>query len=636
MADHRAEIEVVLLDKISKQLDGITDNFRKSATEINSKLELVSKAWNLVEKSASFAIGVIGQSISVANEEIEAENRLYQSLRGTTDQREAALRNLQNYNTALEAKLGIDGSELAKIQSTLALRGVANKQLIEATRATLGLAEATGKSMNTAAIAVAKAYDGNFKSLQRLGLSADTVAEAKRKLAQTFELVESKSDTLATKTEVLHRSYENLLETIGRSANESGVLANSTSALTRVMNALGEEIRKDRSSFGDLGIAAGKVFKFIILGVRSVVDAVFEIPRFIGAAALALEDQFGKDNLDIISDGSKGFFDDLKGYMAGTRREMDFLTGGGTIDQLIYELDHLGDVTNKTGKETKKEKEEVQGLTGALEANLKATKKVKKEKEGKNYASQAQEFMQNSPYDQYGFEVMQAAEAEKNAADRQARIDRLRDTAGQNRADALRKQAADQLQRDQDTINARKEMMREAVMSAGSIGANAMAAFAEGFAGGGNIVQGFKEFTVNMLKQVGQMLIGLGTAALAMAALQAIPFLKPLVDPTGVAIPAALAAIGVGTALVAGGTILGGALGVGAPKDSGAGKYSGNFTGSNPARIRDVQSPRGGSTTEGAQTVVINFNGPVGGSVREIGRQISGIMTRHATLRGGA
>lgn len=112
-----------------------------------------------------------------------------------------------------------------------------------------------------------------------------------------------------------------------------------------------------------------------------------------------------------------------------------------------------------------------------------------------------------------------------------------------------------------------------------AIGASFANALANSLSGGDGFLTGMKKFMGQLLVQVGSMLISLGAAALALAALAI--FFPIIVPPQfAIGIPAAIAAIAVGSGLVVAGALLGG--------------------GSAPAKTADKNATNNANSTAGA------------------------------------
>jgi len=124
------------------------------------------------------------------------------------------------------------------MQAQMSMMGLRNDQLAEATRATIGLSEATGQDLNAAMRIVVRTYAGNTSALKRYGIQAKNSAEAMKILLQNFEIAKSRSTTLAGKTAVLEAAYGDLLEVLGSNVTKSEALKGGVDAITNAVERL--------------------------------------------------------------------------------------------------------------------------------------------------------------------------------------------------------------------------------------------------------------------------------------------------------------------------------------------------------------------------------------------------------------
>lgn len=117
------------------------------------------------------------------------EESLARALRARGDATGVAFRALQNLNAEVGRKLGIDDDDLRALQKRMSLQGVANEQLDEATKYTLGLAEVTG-DMSSASRLVARALNGNVTALKRYLPQITDAASAQAELQKLWTQAE--------------------------------------------------------------------------------------------------------------------------------------------------------------------------------------------------------------------------------------------------------------------------------------------------------------------------------------------------------------------------------------------------------------------------------------------------------------
>lgn len=141
-----------------------------------------------------------------------------------------------------------------------------------------------------------------------------------------------------------------------------------------------------------------------------------------------------------------------------------------------------------------------------------------------------------------------------------------------------------------------------------------------------SIGEALEGFVSQILMQMGTMLISTGFAGLALQALSIIPGLQGFTGVPGLGVPASLAAIALGTAMVGGASMMpGGARHPGTPSGGG-----GTPPQSRPPSIDDM-APRGfaglGAAGAAPYTVNISFSGVVGDE-RRAARMIEDVLRR--------
>ena len=636
MADNRAEIEVVLLDKISKQIEGVSKAFKNSATEINSKIELMKTGWAALSKVVGTVSRVFSESIRIANENIAAENRLLAAMQGSAAVRRQDLDTLQKYNFALERKTGIQTGELNALQGTLSAMGLHNKQLAAATKATLGLQKVTGQGLNEAAKVVAKVFKGNTTALQEYGIKVQSAAEGQEYLANTFRLVEAQANTMETQLAILRASTDGMLDRFGRWVSESPALFAAISSVVPMMDAFGRHIDSMSSSI-DGGV---KAFAWLA-GNASI------LARALWASAVAPLKTIGVVVTTIFS-MIKNRSADFKRFYSEASDDADAIvdkfTGGDVADQFAFQMEKIANAQkaakqsfDDTGKTVKKV---------AADDWAEFVKKLNESSDAANRSAMAarilDEAFNKAPWHEATnginamakslWDLQQASSFETTGTPEAvdaflAMEQKKREVAWETTEQRIKAETAAE--------KATKDYWKDLMAQIHSGGSQVMAGFVTSIASGDNVIESFKQFSVGILKQIGTILIGAGTAAVLLSALGAIPILKPLVGESAISATAGAALIAAGAAMVAGGSILGGVLGVGRGASQppiSAPQAAERASGGGPVQPRDVRSNAPNSLATPSQTVVINLNGPVGGSPRRIGRDLAGYINRYSTL----
>ena len=177
-----------------------------------------------------------------------------------------------------------------------------------------------------------------------------------------------------------------------------------------------------------------------------------------------------------------------------------------------------------------------------------------------------------------------------------------------------------------------KGQLSEAGLALGqSIGQGFAAGIAAMVSGTGSFMDEMRKMIGQFLVQIGTMLMSTAGGVLAGAALAAVfPPARPFLDPTGQAVPVALATLAAGGVLVATGSALSGAAGRSGTRSPqrvtpvrGSGASSAGFSG-----FGDLGG--GGGNT----TLIVNFNGPVS-NPRRTAREFGSVLQSSGVTVGG-
>ena len=177
-------------------------------------------------------------------------------------------------NEKIQAKTGIDHSQLASAQATLASFGLTAAQLKKLTPLVADYAAKTGQDANSAAVSLGKALLGNSRALKAIGVdfkNTGSIASNYDELVQALTqhvggFAEAQGQTFAGQLEILKLSFQDVKEKIG------GVFA---PALTDLVGIMTDHVIP---AFDDLVTVIGpKVKTFLDAGAKGIagfVDAV--------------------------------------------------------------------------------------------------------------------------------------------------------------------------------------------------------------------------------------------------------------------------------------------------------------------------------------------------------------------------
>lgn len=201
------------LKKSEKQ----TQSFGDKMAEFGKKAALAMAAFG----SAAVAAGV--QFAKAAAEDEQAANRLSATLKATTRATNAQIAAVEQYVLKTSLATGITDDQLRPAFERLARSTKSVNEAQDLLNLSLDLAAATGKPLESVTNALAKAYDGSYTSLNRLGLGIDQNAiKAKDfkgiydQLNSTFgEFSENRSQEAIVKFQRLQVAVQEAKEQIG-------------------------------------------------------------------------------------------------------------------------------------------------------------------------------------------------------------------------------------------------------------------------------------------------------------------------------------------------------------------------------------------------------------------------------------
>lgn len=238
MAGETPAVEVqvtVNKSQAEKDFKAFTDALIGSLTPTIDLVNVAEKAWDTLKDGVRAVVDFMAESVEAANAQVAAETRLESALRARGFATEGVVARLGAYNTALSQLTGYEDDALLGIQSQLTALGIAPDMLEGATKATIGLAEVTGKDLHGAATAMARILEGNFTILERSGIHATSVADAFKKLSDSAELATGRMATLGPQVALLTTNFGELKETLGDPIARSRGLIGSVSILNEVL-----------------------------------------------------------------------------------------------------------------------------------------------------------------------------------------------------------------------------------------------------------------------------------------------------------------------------------------------------------------------------------------------------------------
>lgn len=595
-----------------KQADDTITAFRKtvndSFTEINSKLELAGKAWSLVSGAVGGAVSAITGWTKAAMEAEAAERKAIAGLQLRGGATQKNIDKLKEFNNALQQKGVADADDLLALQGQLAALGVAPSKLEAATKATLGLSEATGRGLAGSARKVAQAFTKGNGS--------------EKGLVELFELAEARAGSLDAKIKTLTSNYGDFEETLGAAFTSSGVLKGSidsvNTALTSVTNYFSDP--KGRAAingfFGAIvewGADVLDVFSQIIRGMDTLIGRLTLAVKANGAS-LALRAAIlmggGQDQAPINT--ASGILQKLAGDFRKTARTR------GVEQPIGPPPGETPPAPRPPGSGSKTDP----ALSGPKNKEALFMANMFGSKEGNEAILKTEQ------------DAMEALERRREEF-RQARIrgdQRVEDAAVELKQESIAKQLRLEEQSNEEMTKLKDGFASVALDSLATSISTVTQALAEGNADAGDVA---KALTGGIIQAFGGLLIQLGTAAVLAGGIgTAIPvFLGITGGPAGVA--AGLAAIAAGSVMVG----LGGALahsgGGQAARVSGAGSRGRSGFGV-PDQQRGFNLGFGTGGGNVTNVTNVSVHGLIVGSERGLAREIDRIQRSGNTMTVGA
>jgi len=197
-----------------KKGEGLVHSFGKTAG--NAMLGLAGAA-----AGAAIAIGVNG--VKAAIEDEAAQAKLAKTLENVTNASKAQVKQVEDYIEKTTMATGVTDDELRPSLDRLirSTQNVTKAQQLQ--KIALDVAAGTGKDLQSVTNAIAKAYDGNFGALKRLGVPLDDAIvkskdfnKVQQALEKTFSgQLDASLDTQAGKLKLLNTRFQEMQEQIG-------------------------------------------------------------------------------------------------------------------------------------------------------------------------------------------------------------------------------------------------------------------------------------------------------------------------------------------------------------------------------------------------------------------------------------
>lgn len=199
-----------------------------SSESFGNKLKSVAKAGALAIAGLATAVSVAAiamgrDMVKAALEDEAGQKRLAKALKNTTKATDAQVASVENYIRSAQLANGFSDTKLRNTFNRLARSTHDLTKAQKLTNLAMDTARFTGKDLETVAMALGKAYDGNLGALKRLGIPLDATIVKAKDVAGAFGQVEkmvsgsaaAANASYAGKLELLNQAWQDLKETLG-------------------------------------------------------------------------------------------------------------------------------------------------------------------------------------------------------------------------------------------------------------------------------------------------------------------------------------------------------------------------------------------------------------------------------------
>jgi len=296
------------VDNLKKSLNQADDDVKKSSSGLGDFAKKAGVAFAVAGTAAAVYAGkLLVDGVKAAIEDKAAQDKLAKTLENVTGATRDQIKATEDYITQTALANGITDEILRPSLDRLvrSTKDVTEAQQLQ--KLALDISAGTGKDLATVTEALAKAHDGNFTALKKLGGGIDeSIIKTKdfdaatAALAKTFEgQASTQADTFQGKMDRLTIAFDEAKETVGGYILDAltplldNFVSKGIPAITAFADSLGEK----------LGPAFAQIFKFIrddLLPIlktwwkflyEEIVPAIITV---VGPILLSIKDAFDK------------------------------------------------------------------------------------------------------------------------------------------------------------------------------------------------------------------------------------------------------------------------------------------------------------------------------------------------------
>lgn len=282
MAGDSRTLKLAILGEV-KDLSASLNKGSSEVTSFGDKVGSFGKKAGAAFLAAGAAAAIYAGKLAIdgvkaAIEDEAAQLRLATSLKNVTGATDEQVKSTEAYITKAQLAYGINDNDLRPSLDRLvrSTKDVEEAQKLQTLA--INIAAGTGKSLQAVSEALAKAHDGNFTALKKLGggideniIKSKNFEAATASLANTFDGQASKqADTFDGKMRRLQEAFGEAKETVG-----AFILDAITPLVDNVMNKIIPAVSEFINGIaGDGGLE--RAFKNIVTTVKSIVIPIIE------------------------------------------------------------------------------------------------------------------------------------------------------------------------------------------------------------------------------------------------------------------------------------------------------------------------------------------------------------------------
>jgi hypothetical protein len=380
-----------------------TDNATRGFDKLSSGLKGINKAtgglipgFSNIGLAATAAFGAVAAGLTVAAkaaiEDEKSQALLQRQLEKTFGANEELTASAERYISVTQLRTGTSDVELRDSLSTLVRATGDLTQSQDLLNTAQDISAATGRDLGSVTLALAKASQGQFTALSRLGIPLDESTKKSKDFGKVLELLEGQfggaadaaANTFGGKLKIIQGQFGEIVETIGAALLPyldkfaTFLVENVAPAVQRITTVIGEKglIAGFQQLVFESGSAAPKIinaFKAITVGIAAFANVT---ARAFYVAKANFQLVFSKDLIGAVKSFGNAFdefidIDKLEAQFDGFAKAVDNYAVRGVPSAIRAQQGLTGAIEDLSGEDDDK------GLKGASKTLKTAAEKLK-------------------------------------------------------------------------------------------------------------------------------------------------------------------------------------------------------------------------------------------------------------------